>query len=302
MHSHFNFSAGDILWTLTFAALLVLLVVLLGRDRARRYPWFTAVAVMMALRMVSGRLLAQRLAPIVFNEIFLGLYDLYVILLLGLAVEIARRAFRGASRVAWIVGTLLVFAVGGVIVWRWGPWPAWKTLTAGSQFSTMRLMQLFAQKTELLADLLFIQIGLLVAFFGRSCKAGWRSHTQQIAIGLSTTAIAEAAVRLIWQQIATHTTIHTQAEYAHVMGIQEKLYNSSNAIYLIVLLWWIACLWVDEPGSVVPATAGELQAGAGDASVETASASNQFDGKEAPPADSDKVLHEPSSQQERADS
>ena len=47
MHFNFDFSATQILWTLTFAALLVLLVVLLGRDRARRFPWFTASIVMM---------------------------------------------------------------------------------------------------------------------------------------------------------------------------------------------------------------------------------------------------------------
>ena len=41
MHFNFGFTTIQVLWTLTFAALLVLLVVLLGRDRARRYPWFT---------------------------------------------------------------------------------------------------------------------------------------------------------------------------------------------------------------------------------------------------------------------
>ena len=43
MHFDFHFTAISVLWTLTFAALLVLLVVLMGRDRARRFPWFTAV-------------------------------------------------------------------------------------------------------------------------------------------------------------------------------------------------------------------------------------------------------------------
>ena len=41
MHFNFAFTAVQVLWTLTFAAHLVLLVVLLGRDRTRRFPWFT---------------------------------------------------------------------------------------------------------------------------------------------------------------------------------------------------------------------------------------------------------------------
>ena len=47
MHFNFDFSTAQVLWTLTFAALLVLLVVLLGRDRAQRFPWFTASIAMM---------------------------------------------------------------------------------------------------------------------------------------------------------------------------------------------------------------------------------------------------------------
>ncbi len=91
--------------------------------------------------------------------------------------------------------------------------------------------------------------------FGRRFGAGLRSHTQQIAIGLSTASIAQLAVRLIWQQIAVHTTIHSQAEYAHVMGLQDKFYSANNVLYLVVLMWWIVCLWIDEPGSVAAGTA-----------------------------------------------
>src|SRR5271169_4627917 len=80
MHFNFDFSTGQILWTLTFAALLVLLVVLLGRDRARRFKWFTASMVLMALRMLASRLLLGRMAPIVSSEIFLVLADLSAII------------------------------------------------------------------------------------------------------------------------------------------------------------------------------------------------------------------------------
>ena len=104
MHFNFNFSANQILWTLTFAGLLVLLVVLIGRDRVRRYPWFTAAMVMMALRMIASRLLFGRLAPVVSSEIFLVLSDIAAIIALGVVVEMARRAFSGAKRAAWIPG------------------------------------------------------------------------------------------------------------------------------------------------------------------------------------------------------
>ena len=64
MHFDFHFTAISVLWTLTFAALLVLLVVLMGRDRARRFPWFTASIVLVALRLLTNRLLHERLPPL----------------------------------------------------------------------------------------------------------------------------------------------------------------------------------------------------------------------------------------------
>ena len=97
--------------------------------------------------------------------------------------------------------------------------------------------------------MLTVGLGLLVVLFGRRFKAGWRSHTQQIVIGLSTAAIAQMAVRGIWQVIALHAAPHTQAEYEHVIGLQEKLYNANSAVFVAVLVWWIACLWINEPGT-----------------------------------------------------
>jgi hypothetical protein len=248
MHFDFHFTAVQILWTLTFAALLVLLVVLLGRDRARRFPWFTAAMVTMAVRMLASRLLFGRLPQVIGSEIFLALADLAAILAVLVAVEMARRAFAGARRTTWIVWTLVVLAVAGVVLAEWGPWPSYKTLLAGSELSVLRLMQLIAQKTDLLADVLIIQLSLLIVLFGRRFHAGWRSHTQQIVIGLSTASIAQLAVRSIWQEVATHVSIRSQAEYNHVMDLQDKFYNANSAVFLAVQVWWIVCLWIDEPG------------------------------------------------------
>jgi hypothetical protein len=249
MHFHFNFSADDILWTLTFAALLVLLVVLLGRDRVKHFKWFTTSLMLMALSMLMGKLLFGRMAPIVSSEIFLVLADVTGIVAVLVVIEMARRAFAGASRAAWITATLIVLAVGGVVVAEWGPWPSIKTLFAGSTLSALRMMQLFAQKTSLLGDVLMIQLGLLIVLFGRRFKGGWRTHVQQIVIGLSTASMTQLAVRIIWQEIALHTTIHSQAEYQHVMDLQERFYNANRVVYLVAMVWWIVCLWIDEPGS-----------------------------------------------------
>jgi len=249
MHFHFDFSANQILWTLTFAGLLVLLVVLLGRNRARRFPWFTAAMAIMALRMVTSRLLFGRMSPLVSSQIFLVLSVIASIVALLMIVEVARRSFSGAKRSAWIAATLITLALAGVVVVEWGPWPSPKTVFAASTLAAMRFMQLFSQKADLLADLLIVQLGVLVALFGRRFHAGWRSHPQQIAIGLSAVSISQLVVRVAWQQIALHTTIHSQAEYQRVMTLQEKIYHANNTVYLAALIWWIIWLWFDEPGT-----------------------------------------------------
>jgi hypothetical protein len=246
---HFNFDTPTVFWILTFAALLVLLVVLLGRDRVRRFPWFTASMALLALRMLAGRLLTHRIAPVVSDWIFLVLADLTAILSILVVVEIARRAFAGAGRREWIAGTLGLLAVGGLVLALWGPWQSFKTLFAASEVSALRQMELFAQKADLLADVLFVQLGLLVVIFGRNFKAGWHSHTQQLAIGFSMASLSQLAIRGTLQHIATQVTIHSQDEYKRVIGLINSLNNANSVIFLVVLVWWIVCLWIDEPGT-----------------------------------------------------
>ena len=246
MHFNFGFTTVQVLWTLTFAAQLVLLVVLMGRDRARRFPWFTASIALVALRLLTSRLLFGRLPQLTMSAIFIALADLVAIVGLLVLVEMARSAFGGVRRRTFIVGTVALAAVGAAVLALWGPWPAWKTLTADSYLGVLRLMQLVAQKGELLLGVLTVELGLLIVVFGRRFKAGWRSHTQQIVIGLSTVAIAQLAVQGIWQIIALTAVPHSREEYERILGLRDKLLNANNVVYIAVLVWWIACLWIDE--------------------------------------------------------
>lgn len=255
MHFNFDFSASQILWTLTFAALLVLLVVLFGRDRARRFPWFTASILTMGMLLLTTQLMLSRLPRMTGTEIFLALSDLDVLIGLVVLIELARRAFTGLGKLGWTIGTLGMLAVAAPVLVMWGPWPAWKTLTANSEIVTIRLMDLTVDKGILLVGVLTIELGLLITLFGRRFSAGWRSHTQRIMVGLSTAAIGQLVLRAALQAMGMHSHIATQADYDRVMALRNNLIHANNALFLCVMAWWIACLWIDDPDD--PAEPGQ---------------------------------------------
>lgn len=262
MHLNFAFTPVQILWTITFAAHLVLLVVLLGRDRARVFRWFTVAIALSALRLISSRLLYGRLPQLKMSEIFIVLADISALVALMVVGEAARRAFGTVQRRALIVWTIVLTVAGGLVLGFWGVWPAWKTLTAGTLISTLELMQLFAQKAGLLVDVLTIGLGVLVLLFGRRYGAGWRSHAQRLIIGLSTASLGRMGVQVIWDIITKTAKPHSMAEYQHILNLREQLLNANNAVYILVLVWWIIAFWIHEPGqtpdvSEAPAEATE---------------------------------------------
>jgi len=265
MHFNFGFNTVQVLWTLTFAAQLVLLVVLLGRDRARRFPWFTASVALVALRLLTSRLLFGRMPQLTMTTIFLAMADLTVVMSLLVLVELARQSLGGASRRAWIAGILGLALLGGGVAGAWGHWPAWSTMTAGTPLATLGLMQLFAQKVGVLADVVTVGLGVLVVLLGRRYGAGWKTHPQQLLVGLSTASLAQLAVQGIWQVIARTAAPHSMAEYTRVVGLREKLYNGNSAVYVLVAVWWIVCMWRDEPGT--RETGEAVGEGAGDGST-----------------------------------
>ena len=264
MHFHLPFSVNQILWALTFAAQLVLLVVLLGRDRIRRYPWFTASIVLYAFRLLVEVLLFGRLPVPTLRILFIVLADLAAVVGLLVLVEMARRAFAGAGRAAWIAASLALLAVGGLVIAFWGPWPPASQLIPKSIFNTLNLMRVLAQKGDMLIDVLTVQLGILVVFLGRRFHAGWRSHTQRIVIGLSTFAASWLVIEGVWQIIAATAHPHTQTEYERIVGLGARLVNANRGVFLAVLVWWIACLWIDEPGQTVTTQAGAQDSGSGE--------------------------------------
>lgn len=242
-----------IIWTLTFAAQLVLLVVLVGRDRARRYPWFTAGIALLTLRMMAEVLLSGRMAKLPLQVTLFTLRDLEVIVGLLVLVEMARRAFAGVQRSVWVVNTAGMLLVAGWLLYAFEPWPVWKNLPLDSLLSKLLLMQLAAHNGDVLVALLTVGLGVLVMFFGRHYKAGWRSHTQQIVIGLFAVAVSLLALEVV----ILRTLHYTQAQSESVMRLRLSFAFAYQLISLAAQVWWIAWLWRDEPGATKPELTAE---------------------------------------------
>ncbi|MGO9316241.1 MAG: hypothetical protein ACLPXT_15970 [Terracidiphilus sp.] len=245
-----------IIWTLTFAAQLILLVVLVGRDRARRYPWFTASIALMALRLMAEVLLSGRMAKLPMQEILITLGDLTAIVGLLVVVEMARRAFAGVQRSIFIVNTVGLLLLAGGLLYFMRPWPVWKQLsTLDPMMERLYVMQIIAQKGELLVALLTVGLGMLVFLFGRRFKAGWKSHTQSIVIGLFAVAVSLLALEVV----VLRTLHYTRAEQTSVMRLRSSFAFAHEYVYLAALVWWIAWLWQDEPGATTKLTSAATE-------------------------------------------
>jgi hypothetical protein len=245
-----------VLWTLTFAAQLVLLVVLMGRERARRFPWFTVGVAIFALRLMAEVLLSGRLAMVPFTVTTLTLANLATIVSLLVLVEVARRAFAGAQRPLWIVNAAGLVVLGGGILALWGPWPARQELALDTLLGRLRIMQLMAQKGDLLVAVISVGLLALLLLFGRRFKAGWRSHALMIGIGLGAEAIASLAIQGGLQYAIAKHFFHSRADFDQVRTILAFTYQ---AIFFAAFVWWIAWMWQDEPGAAAADDSAESE-------------------------------------------
>jgi hypothetical protein len=256
MKFHLPFSANEILWALTFAGYLVLLVVLMGRDRARRFPWFTASSVLIAFRLLTAKMLYGHLAQIPMAELFIGLALLGSLINVGMLLELARKGFRGIKRSAWVAGALTLMILGAIVLYFWGEWPAWQTLTAGGGLiASLQLLQFIALKASLLLDVETVLLGLVIVLFGPRFHAGWKTHVQRIMIGLSTVSLSQIVAEAIAQILGRTAHPKTMEEAQRILGLRDRIFYANSAVLVLALIWWIWCLWKNEPGEDEPVAA-----------------------------------------------
>jgi hypothetical protein len=208
-------------------------------------------------------MLTNRISMIPLETIFIVLADLTAVISVLVMIEVARRAFSGANSKAWIVGSVATVLVAAAVAVFSTRWPQMQSLAVNSFLGVLRLLQLAAQRIEMLAEVLAVETGLLVVILGRKFKAGWRSHVQSIAIGLAAVALATLAEQAYLQYLSTRVQITSSEQYQSLMKLVTWLVDGNQVFYIVALIWWIVWLWRDEPSAApVETPAAELQDGA----------------------------------------
>jgi hypothetical protein len=248
---HWNIE--QILWALVLAAHLVLLIVLMGRDRLSRFPWFSAAIALSTVHLIADHLLHGKLTTVAFYwQSYVGVLLDSVLALLVL-IELLRGVFANCkagiilNAKGWLGWTLVTVgvAIGGV--WLWGPWPAWSALTADPKQTPLLLTVLTALKSQLFLAILTVEAGLLMRIFGRRFRSPFRSHAQQIMLGLSTYALGYLAVQSTTDIIKHTVHLTSRAEYERIVKLFANIDNARFALWFLVLVWWIVWLWREEP-------------------------------------------------------
>ncbi len=249
-----HWNVEQILWALVLAAHLVLLIVLLGRDRVGRFPWFSTAIALSTVHLISDHLLHGKLTTVAFYWQTYTAVLLESILGILVLIEISRHVFSNCkasltlNSTGWLGWTLVTGSVALGAVWLWGPWPAWKALSADPKQLPLLLVVLTALKSQLFLAIVTVEIALLLRIFGRRFGAGWKSYEQQIALGLSTYALGFLAVQTTTDIIKHTVHLTSREQYEHIVRIFANLDNGRFTLWLLVLIWWIVWLWRNEPG------------------------------------------------------
>ena len=273
-----HFSIEQILWAILLAAHLTLLIVLMGRERAARFRWFTAYIALSTIILIANHMLHGKLTTVAFYWQSYSLLALESIIALFMLFELAKQVFSTGKNgliakpnfyLGW--GAILI-ALTAAAVWAWGPWPTLQALQADPTQLRLLIVILIGMKGQLGVMILTVLVALVLRIFGPRFGAGWRSHPQQIALGLSTSALAYLAVQGI-NDILSHT-LHPKSreEYDHAVHLVTRLENARTVIWILALAWITFWLWRDEPGSPAQTASAAVPAGAGPVILEAGAA------------------------------
>ena len=220
------------LWAATFLGHLVLLFVLWKRDRAKLFPFFTALVSTNILRTIALYVVMHLGTKDNYFEVYWSLTVLDTVLQLCIAYEMASHVFRPIGvwapdmrkSFSWLLG--LSFIVAGGLSWLASP-------------PTRTIVLAVVIKTNLFVAAWMSELFVGMMALSRRVRRPWKTHVAAIAKGFGVYSIVCVVIE------AGHT-------YFGVLQGSE-LYTAWShlriAVYLGCVVYWMFALWRDAPPS-----------------------------------------------------
>jgi hypothetical protein len=209
---------------------IVLLAVIVIRQRFRMFPWFTSFIFASVCQTVGLYAIHRRGTKAEYFYAYWTFAMFGTVLRLAVFYEIAGIVFRPVGiwaadiRRRFILLGLVSFGLAAMFAWFAAPpakLPLQTVLIKGSLFVAVLMSELFIVTASLST-----RVGLV-----------WRNHVFQIAQGLGTYAIITLVVE-------------SADSYFGISGLgttYQLLQHFRIAVYLCVLVYWTGALWHSEP-------------------------------------------------------
>jgi hypothetical protein len=217
---------NHIIWVAGLLGHLILLVVLFSRRRASRFPWFTLLIGFYLLRSIGLAATAHFTGHPAhrFATQAIDLTD--VCLQAAVLAELMWMALRPLNRSRQATLSLLLLASGALMVFRVAP-PV-------RVWHSMALVLI-----HFLLSVLLLEWAVLLLFLLRPLQLSWRSHVAAISFGFGVYSLALLAG-------GGYFTIGREMSDFVLFAFVRI------GVYLLVLLWWIVCLWLPARQELFP--------------------------------------------------
>jgi hypothetical protein len=213
---------SHIIWVAGLLGHLVLLFVLFSRRRAARFPWFTLLIIFYLLRSIGLAAIAHFMGHPAHRFVTQAIDLTDVCMQAAVLAELMWMALRPLNSSRQTTLSLLLVASGVLMVIRIAP--------PTRVWHSMALVLI-----HFLLSVLMVEWAILLAFLLRPLRLSWRSHIAAISFGFGVYSLALLAGGGYFT-IGREMSDFVLFAYVRI------------GVYLLVLLWWIVCLWLPDLG------------------------------------------------------
>ncbi|MDI3255305.1 hypothetical protein [Pseudacidobacterium ailaaui] len=225
---HFNL-LDNLLWALSFAGNVVLLVVLLMKERWKQFPVFTFLIADFVAETIALFLIYSYGSFRWYTIIYWATFLLDFLLQIALLFEIARIVLRPT-------GTWLRDARSSFLLWAASGAIAALALSYAVRPPAQSWLAALEVRAILFTSLLFCELFFAMMLAAQRLGLVWRSHVMRLGQGLTAWSLATMLVNTAHSYLGTtNKQLFNTLEHVRIL------------VYIFVTAYWAVTFWSPEP-------------------------------------------------------